>query len=81
MFLEKNCTVDENPHFVFSNVYISLLENHAVCNITWKKIYFRAGEPTDDNIIRRLGFECHINTATKTHTQNMLCLVLFLREQ
>jgi hypothetical protein len=42
--------------------------------------YGRAGQSTDDNIIRRVRFECCITKATDTHTEYAI-LTAFLRQQ
>ena len=42
--------------------------------------YGRAGQATDDNIIRRMRFACWITKATDTHSEYVI-LIAFLRLQ
>jgi hypothetical protein len=45
-FSGKNSRENQNMHFMFN---IFSFENHAVCEIIWKK-YCRAGQARDDNV-------------------------------
>jgi len=47
-FLDKICTEIQNTHFMVSNCFP---ESRRVYEIMWKK-YGRAGQATDDSIIR-----------------------------
>jgi hypothetical protein len=42
--------------------------------------YYRAGQATDDNIIRRMRFACCIPKATNTHSEYVI-LIAFPRKQ
>jgi hypothetical protein len=54
-------------------------ENRAVYKLIWKK-YSRAGQATDDNIIRRMRFACWVTKATNKHSE---CVIIsaFPRQQ
>jgi hypothetical protein len=54
-------------------------ENHAVCEITWKK-YGRGGQATDESMIRGMLFSCWITKATGTHSDYVIHIA-FPRQQ
>jgi len=56
---------------LFNNILF--FENGAVFEIMWKK-YSRAGQATDDNIIRPVLIAYWICNATDTHSENVILL-------
>jgi hypothetical protein len=65
MFSEKICRWNQNTHFTFSKSLFAFKS----CRL-WDNVvkYGTAGQATDDNIIRRMRFECRVTKATDTHT-------------
>jgi hypothetical protein len=60
---------NQSTHFTVDALTFS--ENHTVYEIMWK-IYGRAGQATDDNIIQRMRFAGWITKATKTPSEYII---------
>jgi hypothetical protein len=58
---------------------ITFFENRAVYETMWKK-YYRIGQATDDNTIRRMHIACSITVATNTHLE-YITLIDFPQQQ
>ena len=69
---DRRCRENQNSHFMFNNILF--FENGTVFEIVWKK-YSRAGQATDDNIIRPMPIAYWICNATDTHSE---CVILIL---
>ena len=65
---EKNCTEYQNTHFMFNNFFFSII----VPFVRKCVKIFRAGQATDDNVIRRTRIACWITMATDTHSEFFL---------
>jgi len=63
------------------------LEEHISCPITFppesRAVYKhgRAGQASDDNVIRRMHYACWITKATEAHSEYVIVLVAFPRQQ
>ena len=68
----QNCIQNQNTYFIFNTFFFSL-ESLVVREVMWgKKIYFTAGQATDDSWAFHAG-----NLGLQTHTQNMYYILLF----
>ena len=67
----------ENQDNLCTTIFLS--ENRAIYDIMWKKCC-RAGEATDDNIIRRMRFVCCISKGKNIHSEYVI-YVAFPRQQ
>jgi hypothetical protein len=66
---------------MFQTKVVEKIKTHILCSITfflkscclWDNVekYVTARQATDDNIIRRMRFECWITKATDTHSENV----------
>jgi len=72
---DKSCRENQNTRFMFNNVY------RKSCRL-WDNVeeYGRAGQATDDNIIRRMRFTCWMTEATDTRSEYVI-LLAFPRQQ
>ena len=74
--LDKSCRENQNTHFVFSNV---LPENRVVYKMMWKNI-----KPEKSQVTTSYGtcwISKTIDTHSRTHAQNMKCLLFFPLQQ
>ena len=71
--LGKTCRQNQNTHIFMLNTFF-----RKSCHL-WDNVlkWGRAGQATDDSIIRRMCFAYFITKATHTHTCNMQILLLF----
>jgi hypothetical protein len=75
---------------MFQAKVLSKIKTHILCSKTfsrkscrlWDNVekYGRAGQATDDNIIRHMGFACRITKATDTLSEYVI-LIAFPRQQ
>jgi hypothetical protein len=73
-----------------SDRVVEKIKTHILCSIKFFRKscrlldnvekYGRAGQATDDNIIRRMRVACWITKATDTHTESVI-LIAFPRQQ
>jgi arabinogalactan endo-1,4-beta-galactosidase len=63
---DKSCR--EIKTRVLVSISFSPPENRAVYEMMWKK-NGKAGQSTDDDIIRRMRFACWVGNVTKTHSE------------
>jgi len=75
--LDKICRENQNTYFVFNNFFFKrklfrLWDNVEKCD--------RAGQVTDNNVIRRVYFACCVPKATNAHSEYVI-LIAFPRHQ
>ena len=73
---DKSCTENQNTRFVFNNFIF--LTSCRFCDNVGK--CYRAGEATDDNIIRRMRIAYWIPKATNTHSQYVILIAFPLQQ-
>jgi hypothetical protein len=66
---DKSCRENQNTH---------ISKNRTVCELMWKK--GRAGQATDDKLIRRMSFTCWTTKATDTHTEYVTLITFPLQQ-
>jgi hypothetical protein len=64
---------NQNTHFM-----LKILLFMGYCG--GKKKTGRAGQATDDNIIRLMSIACWINKATHTHSEYVICIAFLLQQ-
>ena len=70
---DKSCREIQNTHFVFCDLFF--FENRAVYEIMWKE---STAEPDELQMtIQRMRIACWINKAKNTHSEYVICIVLF----
>jgi hypothetical protein len=71
--------VDKIKKSILCSITCFFFENRALYEMMWKK-HGRAGQLTNDNIIRKMRFACWITKATDTHSKYVI-LIAFSRQQ
>jgi len=71
---DKICKQNHNTHFVFSNIF----RYCTVYEIMWKTC--RAGQATDDNLIRRMRIACWISKTMNTHSEYVIFIAYPLQQ-
>jgi len=68
---DRISTGNQNTHFMFNNFF-----SRKLCCL-WDNVgrYYRAGQATDDNIIRRMRTACWIIKATNTYSEYVILIV------
>jgi hypothetical protein len=75
----KSCRENQNTHFVFNNFFFFFRKSYRLWDNVEK--YSTAKEATGDTIIRRMRFVCWIHKATDTHSECVIILIAFPRQQ